>query len=72
MAHWRLGEREKAIDVLSRWERALARYERTWTPNLYPPPSMLRRGSVEAAKLLGIDEAEPTPSSIESRSTAPH
>ena len=54
MAHWQLGEREKAREIFDRADHWFAGYEAGWKPTTYPPPAMVRRQRDEAAALLVV------------------
>ena len=58
MAHWRLGDKERARALYDVAERGLAGYEKRWKPGVYPTPTMLRRMRDEAAALLGMADTK--------------
>ena len=69
MAHWRLGDKDRAFELFDRADKGLPGYERRCEERLkqgrrsYPSPAVLRRVQAEATALLGVesskDEARP-------------
>jgi eukaryotic-like serine/threonine-protein kinase len=65
MAHWRLGDKDRARACYATADIGLEGYEKRWNTGVYPTPLMLRKFRSEAAALLGVQPpeglAKPTP-----------